>query len=266
MNIITADRKPYLITLLNSTMAFTGAFFITTLIHEIGHFLSYWIGGANPVLYHNYVSVADNNLNIHLRIISALAGPVISLIQGTFFLILLKIRIKNNVNYLLILWLSLLGFVNFFGYLLMTPFSSAGDTGKVAEMLELSMFYRVLIAGSGLIILIFIILKTGNLFSYFIPGKIDLRTRRNYVYSIMFFPIIIGSLVRSFFTFPIPALVSVIYTAASSYVIMISFGIILKNPVNQDTNNPVQKKISTTLIVILLVVIILNRLLTRGFG
>ena len=253
-------------TLVNSSLSFVAAFFLTTFIHEFGHFISYLIGGSHPVLYHNYVSAPDEELDIHFRIISALAGPVISLLQGIISSYIVIIRNKNKISSLFYLWLSLLGFVNFFGYLMMTPLSSVGDTGKAAEMLQIGSIYRILIAIAGFLILIWIIIRTGKNFSYFIPEGKNIQERRKYVYCIMFFPIIIGSLVKSLFAFPIPALISIFYTATSSFVIMISFSTILKNPIPQTGKMPVQEKISIPMVVLVLIMFIVNRLLTLGVG
>ena len=169
-------------TLINSSLAFTVAFFLTTIIHEFGHFLSYFISGAHPVIYHNYVSASDDDLNIHIRIISILAGPIISLLQGILFGLIVTTSSKRSIVHLFYFWLSLLGFVNFFGYLMMTPISDVGDTGKAAEMLQIGNLWRLLIAIAGFMILIWIILRMGKYFSYFIPSGKDLAERRKYVY------------------------------------------------------------------------------------
>ena len=218
------------------------------------------------MLYHNYVSAPDEELEIHIRITSILAGPIISLLQGILFGILMYSYHPKRIIHLLFLWLSLLGFVNFFGYLTLTPLSVAGDTGKVAEMLNIGMIWRVLIALGGILIFIIIILREGKLFSYFIPEGNNLKERRKYTYSIMFYPIIIGSLIKSLFAFPIPALISILYTATSSFGIMISFRAILKNPVPHTGKLSVQERISIPLIVLVCIMFVINRLLTFGIG
>ncbi|MBN2365225.1 MAG: hypothetical protein EH225_04270 [Calditrichaeota bacterium] len=259
-------EKPLKNTLVNSTLAFISAFFITTFIHESGHFISYIIFGADPVLYHNYVQTDDLQISKMAKIVSALAGPVISLFQGIVFALLVSIKRKNTVFYLFFLWLSLLGFVNFFGYLIMTPFSTTGDTGKAAEILEIAYLYRILIAFAGFGILIFINLKIGKYFSNFIPADLSMNMKNKYVYHIMFFPIIIGSIFKTIFAFPAPAVLSVIYPATSSYVIMISFGIILKSDGIRTEGSEIQGKIFNSMIFLSVFVILVNRLLTMGLG
>lgn len=252
--------------LINSTLAFVSAFIITTIIHEFGHYISYLIFGANPTLFHNYVQIPDQQLDLHVKIISALAGPVFSLIQGLIFSIIISKWKENSAKYLLILWLSLLGFVNFFGYLLMTPLSKVGDTGKAAELLNMSYVFRILIAVIGLAILIWVILKIGKYFSNFIPADLDLKQRSKYVYHIMFFPIMIGSLVNMLLAFPVVAILSVIYPLTSSYVIMSSFGSILKSKLSLQEATAIGNNIKLQLVFLALITIIINRLLTFGIG
>ena len=252
--------------LINSTLAFISAFFITTFIHEFGHFLSYLLFGANPVLYHNHVQTDDQGLSLFARVISALAGPVISLTQGIIFSIVISSGKKNKAVNLFYLWLCLLGFVNFFGYLMMTPLSTTGDTGKVAELLQFNYSYRILIAIIGVTVLILIILKIGKNFSNFISIAPNEKLKKKYVYHIMFFPILIGSVINTLFAFPIPVVISVVYPATSSFVIMSSFGVILKSLISQPPKSEIEESVSKLLVSLFLLGIIVNRLLTMGLG
>jgi hypothetical protein len=252
--------------LINSTLAFVSAFIISTFIHELGHYISYFIFGANPTLYHNYVQTPDQQINILPKIISALAGPLGSLIQGIVLGLVIYNKQKNTAGHLFYLWLSLLGFVNFFGYLVMTPLSTVGDTGKVAELLNIDYSIRIVTAILGLILLVLVIFKIGRNFSNFIPAEHDMKGREKYVYHIMFFPILIGSIMNTLLGFPVTAFLSIIYPATSSYIIMSSFSSILNNPNPQSTIPEFENKIMKSMVILLLSVIILNRLLTFGLG
>lgn len=251
---------------INSTLAFVCAFLITTFIHEFGHFLSYYLFGAHPVLYHNYVQTSDQQLSMGIRIISALAGPVISLLQGIVLGVVGTRRPGNKAGDLLWLWLSLLGFVNFFGYLMLTPLSTTGDTGKVAELLQIPYLFRIFIAVAGVAILIVIVVKMGKRFANFIPGENEVVARKKYVNSILFYPILAGSAINVILAFPIPVLLSVIYPATSSFVLMSTYGVILRSRENTNTVSVIGKNISRFLVVLTVVAIIINRLLTFGLG
>ena len=252
--------------LINSTLVFVSAFIITTFIHESGHYLSYWLFGADPVLFHNYVQIPDQFLTIPVRIISALAGPVFSLVQGIVFRWVVSRGEKNTGSHLFFLWLSLLGFVSFFGYLVVTPISTTGDTGIVADFLNIDDTIRVLIAVMGILVLIWIILNTAKNFSNFIPLQHDLKIRAKYVYYLMFFPIIIGSVVNTLLAFPVVSFLSVIYPAMSPYVIMSSFSVILKTSNTKVFSTEHENHIKKSLLFLFLCAIVLNRLLTYGIG
>lgn len=249
---------------LNSTLAFVSAFVITTLIHEFGHFISYLIFGATPTLYHNYVYTPDQQLGMNVSVISALAGPVSSLSQGIIFGYIVSRKRARKVSHLVFLWISLLGFVNFFGYLMMTPFSTVGDTGKVAELLQIDYVYRVLMAVAGFGVLILVILKTGRNFGSFIPEEMNDKSRAKYVYHIMFFPILIGSVINTLLALPAPAFLSIIYPATSPFVIMISFSAILEFTDSSGTRTEIEAGVSKIAIFLFASAILTNRLLTIG--
>ncbi len=253
--------------LVNSTLCFVLAFLLTTIVHESSHFISYLWFTAKPVLYHNSVATPNQELAIHVRIISALAGPVGSLVQGLVCgWIVSRRKANTSVGDLFLLWLSLLGLVNFFGYLMMTPLSTGGDTGKVAELLNVPLVASILIAVGGFAVLIFLILKLGKHFSKFIPAEHDEKVKKQYVYHVMFYPILIGSVVDTALSFPVPAVLSVIYPATSSFAIMSSFGAILKSVGRQTQATEVEKKISIWLVVFFLCGVGINRFLTTGVG
>lgn len=252
--------------LINSTLAFISAFLITTFVHELGHYLSYLLFGANPILFHNYVQTPDQALHLHVRIISSLAGPFISLIQALLFAVIVSKKKSNTVDHLFFLWLSLLGFVNFFGYLVMTPFSTTGDTGKVAELLSIDFSIRLVIALIGFVILLWIIFKVAKNFTNFIPVQNDMELRAKYVYRLMFFPIIVGSLVNALLAFPVVAVLSIVYPATSSYVIMSSFPVILKSSNHRTTKPDFEDQIMKSMVILLLCALVLNRFLTLGIG
>ena len=82
----------------------------------------------------------------------------------------------------------------------------------------------------------------------------------------MFFPILIGSVINTLFAFPIPVVISVVYPATSSFVIMSSFGVILKSLISQPPKSEIEESVSKLLVSLFLLGIIVNRLLTMGLG
>ena len=247
-------------------MAFVFAFFVTTLLHEGGHFISWQLAGYPAILHHNYVETFGENVSQSVIIISALAGPVVSLIQGIIVNLFISRRTGNSAPDLLLIWISLLGFVNFFGYLMMTPFFIAGDTGKVAEILNFAMIYRYLIAGIGLAVLILIILRTGRHFARFIPADAAGTARNKYLNHLLLFPIVTGSVINVMLAFPVVTILSIIYPATSSFVIMSCYGSALKHENSTYKAVPVTEGIAGLLVWLTICGIITNRLLTLGIG
>ncbi|MEJ2637283.1 MAG: hypothetical protein P8184_18605 [Calditrichia bacterium] len=248
---------------INSTLAFVTAFFLTTFIHEGGHFIAYLLSGAHPVMYHNYVQTPAQ-LSTGVEVIGSLAGPLISLLQGIVFGLIVYRKPGNSAGDLLMLWLSLLGFINFFGYLLLTPLSTVGDTGKAAELLQIGYPWRILTAAVGISVLIILVIRTGKYFTNFIPPERDLAAKKGYINSVLFFPILAGSVVNVAFAFPVPAALSVIYPATSSFAIMMAFGTVLRTAPMVNSGSKTGKRVSGMLLVMLPACIIINRLLTLG--
>lgn len=248
----------------NSTLAYVSAFFVTTFLHETGHFLAYVIAGAHPVLYHNYVQTAGEHLSVPARVAAAMAGPVISLLQGSVAWIFLRRMRRATAAGLLLLWLGLLGCVNAGGYLVLTPLSAVGDTGKAASLLGLGLPVKILAALAGAGILAWAVRGLGRRFAGFIPAGLDKPCREKYVYHVMFFPIIAGSAVQVAFAFPAPVFLSILYPATSSFVIMSSFGIILRTGGGGNGPGAIGTRIAWPLVLLTLAMIVLDRLLTLG--
>ena len=148
----------------------------------------------------------------------------------------------------------------------MTPFSITGDTGKVAELLDMDFYLRIVIAVIGFILLLWAVFKVAKNFANFIPIRNNSVLKTKYVYRLMFFPIIIGSVVNVLFAFPVVTILSIIYPATSSYVIMSSFPVIHKTAGPNTTQSEIEKKIQKSLMTLVLCAIVLNRLLTIGIG
>jgi hypothetical protein len=250
----------------NSLVGFVTAFLFTTFIHESGHFFAYLFSGAHPVLYHNYVSVDEPELSTTIRVIAAMAGPVISLMQGIILGLIVTRRRSSSAWDLLLLWLCLLGLVNFFGYLMLTPLSTGGDTGKAAELIGLPAIYRIFISIAGIAVLILLVTRLGKYFSRFIPVNGDISQRRSYVNALVMYPVLVGSVINVLLAFPVPALLSVIYPATSSYVILSAYGVILRAADSPAASSIPELKISRLLVILMLAGIIINRLLTLGVG
>src|SRR5688572_19054885 len=98
---------------IHSILIFVVSFILNTSIHEGGHALMGKLFGLNTVLHHNYVSTdGEETASLIVKIMVPAAGPLMSLIQGLIFLILLRASKQKSLLTLFYLWLSVMGFIN----------------------------------------------------------------------------------------------------------------------------------------------------------
>ncbi len=250
--------------LANSTVAFIGAFTFTTLLHELGHFVSYLAFGAHATLYFNQVQADDTTVSLTGVIVSALAGPVVSLLQGIVCAWWVRTRRQNDAAQLFLQWLALLGVINFFGYLMLTPLSSVGDTGRVAGLLGFPAWLSALIAIGGIAVLLVIVFRQDRHFARFLHGDPGSRDRARWINVLVFFPIIVGSVVNVIFAFPIPTAISAIYPATSSLTVLAGYSAMLSAPRAELPASPLGRSVSWSLVAVAVALLVVNRLLVRG--
>lgn len=256
--------KSLRVTFVNSTLAYIAAFFATTFLHELGHFIAYGAAGAGPVLYHNCVEASGDGLSLAARLTAVLAGPAVGLLLGCASGFMVLKRRGTAAGDLFLLWLALFGFINAGGYLMLTPFSTAGDTGKAAEMLGLGTGYRIMAAVVGVALLFLAVGLLARRFASFTPDGRPRRDKAASVYAVMFFPIIAGSATQTLFALPAPVALSLVYPATSSLFIMGFFGLIMRSPGATESVSPSGRKISRPLVLAALGSAALNRILTLG--
>ncbi len=209
---------------LNSTAIYVLAFLVTTVIHELAHALVGYLCGSGPVLHHNFVEhTFEAHLAVFPQVAIALAGPVISLIQGLvaslgFF----RSRRRGSMQ-LFVLWLAVLGFNNFLGYLMTGPFFSMGDIGHIYVLLGTPMILQIIFAVVGAGILAFIAFKWTRPFLQFAhqPHSLaDGNSRKNFAFHIIILPWLIGSAVVTLLYLPVVAIISIIYPSMSGAVLI----------------------------------------------
>ena len=207
---------------LNSTSFYVVAFLLTTILHEFSHALVGKLFGSGPIIHHNYVEhIQSANLSIRSLVLIALAGPAFSLCQGLIAgWICLKTQKKNLVN-LFLLWFSILGFNNFLGYLLTGSLFTAGDIGKVYQLLSMPTWIQIVIALIEAIALLYIAYRMTEPFlklSYKKDWIVDNTSRKSFLFRIIILPWIFGSVIMTILYLPIIAIISIIYPIMSGFV------------------------------------------------
>lgn len=207
---------------LHSALCYVLAFMFTTIIHEFAHAYTGWLSNSHPVMHHNYVAhLTPEDLSLSQQTAIALAGPLISLIQG-FFMggWFLKTR-KRGLVQLFILWASVLGFNNFLGYVMTGPLFHAGDIGKMYELHATSVFLQIsfsLLAALGLLVIANRMTRPFLEFSYKKQWVDPKKNAPRFSFIIIMIPYIIGSVIITFLYLPVINIVSIIYPIMSGMI------------------------------------------------
>lgn len=118
--------------LLNSTVALVLAGTLTITLHEMAHFTAALAFGQEATLH--ATSVSDSATDDATNIATAAAGPIFSLVFG-LFIVFAGHRWGRGFWRLLWMWLGFTSAQAGFGYCMIALLSTAGDTGKVLDLL-----------------------------------------------------------------------------------------------------------------------------------
>jgi hypothetical protein len=257
--------------IINSTLAFVTAFSWHQILHELGHFVSAILFYAeNVILYHDYVEYDPSALQMTDRIIVAAAGPLVSLFTGLLFHFICSKYNKRNVLFLVFLFMSAFGYINFGGYLLVAPFFTGGDTGFVFNQLGFPFWSILVFALGGALFLFFSIKKLVIYFVEMASLEIinDRQERRTFIGALIKSPVLIGVVVTTLMNLPAPAFLSLLYPMFSPFTLFWVYGVFLKkeySTLNANKHFEDLSRISPVLIAVIILTVIINRLLVHGF-
>jgi hypothetical protein len=265
-------NKEYKNLIMNSTILFVVASTLGMTLHELGHFIaSHIVGAKDTVLYHNYVSNTTENLSLNKIIFVKGAGPFVSLCNGILFQYLCTKQTIRNLTFLFNLYMSVFGYIGFFGYLMIAPIFTYGDTGYICEALNFPMWFTITLAVLGAIIL-YLIMR--SLMRYFVEmGTEEIantqKLRETFINSLIFYPLIFGIVFTTLLNLPVPTFASLIAPLCSPFTMMWAYGDALKRNypsmnMNNDLNSINSKSYKWQLLFVLTVFI--NRLLIEGFS
>jgi hypothetical protein len=258
--------------ILNSTILFVIASTLEMTLHELAHFVAaFAVGSKGSILYHNYVT--NNNedqVSLSQTIIIKAAGPIVSLFIGIVFHWICKNQTTRNLNFLFNLYMSVFGYIGFFGYLMIAPIFEYGDTGYIFNALAFPSWLIIVLAVLGLIILYLMMRYLVRFFVEIIPGEWikDDKQRKKFIHSLIFYPLLIGIAITTLLNLPAPTTASLIAPAFSPFTIMWVYGEALSKQYPTFTtylNNGeiMQRSYKWQLLFVLIVFI--NRLLVEGF-
>jgi hypothetical protein len=256
--------------IINSTILFVVSCILQMTLHEFGHFFAAAIIHAKGIcIHHNYVFNADEGLPLKSILFIKAAGPLVSLTIGIVFHLVCSRQKKRNLSFLFRLYMSAFGYIGFFGYLMIAPVFTTGDTGYICSALQFPLWLTIGLAISGALILYLLIRK---LMKYFVEmGSKEIlgnrSIRKSFVHSILLLPVLLGIPITTILNLPVVALISLIAPLCSPFTFLWDYGNALyKNYHLTNTNDEFEKlsRWNIVLLVLLTLTIIYNRLLVIG--
>ena len=256
--------------ILNSTILFIVACILEMTLHEFGHYFASILVQAKGISIHqNYTSNIDEGLPLLSISFIKGAGPLVSLVIGIVFHIICSRQKKHNVAFLFLIYMAAFGYIGFFGYLMIAPMFTAGDTGYICAALNFPIWVTIGIAVSGGLIL-YILVR--NLTKYFVEmGSKEILEKKpsriSFVHSILLLPVLFGIPFTTVLNLPIVALISLIAPICSPFTLLWDYGNALnKNYHSVSTNGNFNRlnRGNLVLIILLILTIIYNRILAAG--
>ncbi len=251
-----------------ATALYTAAFLLTITLHELGHAVVSKLLGGQPVLYNTHVESRAEPLPGGTELAIALAGPLSSLVQGVLVLALgWRSRATGNAA-LFWLYAGLFGLINFLGYVLTGPFVSYGDIGRAEVLAHVPLWGSVALAVAAAMGVHKSVEATAPLFLRFGPG-LARQPRGRLMMALIALPWLLGSVLITALSWPLPTFLSLIYPPLSSMVLGAAWGGAMRQPYPIAEEN--QPPLLTTLrlwpaLALLLAVAVGYRLLAPGIA
>jgi len=193
---LTADgtRRGNAAFFVNSAVAFACAELLTATLHECGHGLVAQALGFAPKIYGFHENNPTGSAAQTLAILAA--GPLVSLFAGAALWIWYA-RSKPHYRFgrLLLLWLALLGVMEFVNYLIVTPWLGGGDTAQFADVLGWPVAARYGVAAAGVAMLAVLARPAAAAIFSVAPQAVPLETasaRRRFIVRGFYLPLVAG--------------------------------------------------------------------------
>lgn len=257
--------------IINSVLLFSGAYLLQGTLHELAHFISaIMLHSKDVYLFHNYVKHDASDISMTSHLIIAGAGPVFSLITGLIFHYICSVYKKRNLPFLFHTYMATFGYINFGGYLLVSPFFAGGDTGFVFTQLGFPLWLKIIFALGGVVFLFFSIKMLCRYYVEMATTDIieNKASRSVFIANLIQYPLYIGIVVTVLLELPVPTFLSLIYPMCSPFTLFWVYGYFLdaKYPLDKASKNMDKlNNISIASIAFFLLIVAINRVLVYGF-
>jgi hypothetical protein len=183
----------------NSALSFASAELLTAALHEAGHGLAAQIFGFAPRIYAFYENGPSGTARETLTILAA--GPITSLVLGVLFWAWYR-RATPRYSYgrLLLLWLALIGVMEFVNYLIVTPWLTGGDTAQIADILHWPMSARYGLTAIGVVLVVMLGRMATSAMLALAPRAIAINSpqeRRRFITRSFYLPLFAGVLLTA---------------------------------------------------------------------
>lgn len=167
---------------------------MTAALHEAGHGLVAQFLGFSPHIYAFYENNPSGSAHATLTILAA--GPITSLVLGAIFWAWYRSS-KPRYSYgrLLLLWLALIGVMEFVNYLIVTPWLAGGDTAQIADVLRWPTIARYGLTAIGVALVVILARPAAHAMLAIAPRSISIDSamaRRRFIIRSLYFPLIAG--------------------------------------------------------------------------
>lgn len=261
--------KAYKNLTINAVLLFTIAAILEMTLHECSHFVTAFLFHAKELsLHHNFVNYDDESLSLNNRVYIASAGPIFSLLFGLLFHFIITQQKKKNYLLLFNTYLAIHGYIGFFGYLMITPLSTSGDTGFVFHALGFPFVVVIIIAILGFVCLMYLLKILMKYLISLASEEVEnnFEERRNFINAIIKFPVYFGVVFTMLLNLPVAVWLSLL-PPFSTFSLFHGYGVIIRRQYpkqDYNLNYTTLNSIQPVIIIGLIFIVIINRLLVNG--
>jgi hypothetical protein len=270
MDQITNNKYTYVF--LNSLVLFIIANILEMTMHECGHFLTALaLHAPNVSLHHNYVNFDSSKISIFHNILISSAGPLVSLLIGIIFQVLCNHRVRKDLVFMFQNYMSIFGYIGFFGYVLIAPFFEEGDTGYVFQALGFPLWLVIIIALLSFIILYKLMARLTRNFVLICPFEVlEMHyTRMMFMKKVVLLPVFLGIIITTLLNLPAMVYLSLFAPICRPFTILWTYPLAVKKEYPGLISNYDFEDIngfSPYTVVFLAIMILVNRLLVFGLS
>jgi hypothetical protein len=257
---------------INSLILFVIANILEMTLHECGHFLTALaLHAPNASLHHNYVNFDASKISVYHTILISSAGPLVSLLIGIIFQVLCNHRVRKDLVFIFQNYMSIFGYIGFFGYVLIAPFFEEGDTGYVFQALGFPLWLVIGIALLSFVVLYRIMARLTRNFVLICPFEVlEMHyTRMMFMKKAVLFPVFLGIIITTLLNLPAMVYLSLFAPICRPFTILWTYPLAVnKNYPGLMYNSDFKEinRFSPIALTFLVIIILINRLLVSGLS